>query len=145
MGLSISVIPDPAASIRAFEGVAALAARRAQSLDENGDPPLAEVDALAEAGLLSLPFSSALGGAGLASGQAATRTLAPALRILGRGSLPLGRLYEGHVNAIRLVETYGSVAQRSRMADEARRGALLAFGLPTRTTTACGFVLREAL
>jgi alkylation response protein AidB-like acyl-CoA dehydrogenase len=124
MGLSTAVIPDPTASIRAFEAVAALAARRAQSLDENGEPPLTELEALADAGLLSLPFSPALGGAGLASGQTAARTLAPALRILGRGSLPLGRLYEGHVNAIRLVEAYGSVEQRSRMADEARRGAL---------------------
>jgi alkylation response protein AidB-like acyl-CoA dehydrogenase len=110
------------ASIRA---IGAVAARRAQSLDENGNPPRVEVEAFPKAGLLSPPFSSALGGVGLASGRVAARTLAPALRILGRASLPLGRLYEGNVNAVRLVETYGSVAQGSRMADEARRGALI--------------------
>lgn len=124
MGLSTAVASYPDTLLGAFESVAALAAQRAQSLDETGGFPIAEQEALADAGLLSRPFSPLLGGSGLARGQAAAQTLAPALRILGRGSLPLGRLYEGHVNAIRLVETYGSVSQRARMADEARRGAL---------------------
>jgi alkylation response protein AidB-like acyl-CoA dehydrogenase len=142
MGLLTAVISDLDTSLRAFEAVAALAARRAQSLDENGSFPNAEMEALAEGDLLSRPFSPALGGAGLARGQAAARTLAPALRILGRASLPLGRLYEGHVNAIRLVETYGSVSQCSRMADEARRGAL--FGVWAADETEEGLRIRPS-
>jgi alkylation response protein AidB-like acyl-CoA dehydrogenase len=98
MGLSRAVVSDPMAWVPAFEAVAALAAQGAQALDECGGPQLAEVEALAEAGLLSLPFSPALGGVGLARGEAAARMLPVAFRILGRASLPLGRL---HLLAIR--------------------------------------------
>ena len=122
MGVSTARVSEQTTSVTAFERVAALATRRAQALDEAGEP-LAEVEALAETGLLTLPFSPSFGGGGLACGEAAARILPMALRVLGRASLPLGRLYEGHVNAIRLVESYGSIAQRARMADEARRGA----------------------
>ena len=124
MGISTARVLEPTTSVTGFEKVAALAAGHAQALDESGGPPLAELEALAETGLLSLPFSPAFGGEGLACGEAAARMLPMALRVLGRASLPLGRLYEGHVNAIRLVENYGSIAQRARMADEARQGAL---------------------
>jgi alkylation response protein AidB-like acyl-CoA dehydrogenase len=124
MGFSTSVVPDPTASVSAFEAVATIAHEGAQTLDERSGFPLAELGALAGADLLRAPFSPALGGAGLACGEAAARVLPAGLRILGRASLPLGRLYEGHVNAIRLVETYGSHAQRARMAGEAGRGAL---------------------
>jgi alkylation response protein AidB-like acyl-CoA dehydrogenase len=142
MGLSTKVVPDRTTSVPALEAVAALAAGRAESLDDCGGPLLAEVEALAEAGLLSLPFSPALGGAGLARGETAARMLPAALRILGRASLPLGRLYEGHVNAIRLVEIYGSDAQRCRMADEARRGAL--FGVWAADENEAGLRVRPS-
>jgi alkylation response protein AidB-like acyl-CoA dehydrogenase len=141
MGLSTAVVPGPMAWVPAFEAVAALAALGAQALDECGGPQLAEVEALAEAGLLILPFSPAFGGADLARGEAAARMLPAALRILGRASLPLGRLYEGHVNAIRLVETYGSNPQRYRMADEARRGAL--FGVWAADENEAGLRVRS--
>jgi alkylation response protein AidB-like acyl-CoA dehydrogenase len=124
MGLATAHVLETSDPIAAFEAVAAIASERAQALDDGGGPPLAELKALAQFGLLSIPFSHAFGGAGLACGEEAARRLPSALRILGRASLPIGRLYEGHVNAIRLVETYGSVMQRARMADEARRGAL---------------------
>ena len=69
----------------AFDKVAALATRRAQALDEAGEP-LAELEALAETGLLTLPFSPSFGGGGLACGEAAARILPMALRVLGRAS-----------------------------------------------------------
>ncbi len=35
------------------------------------------------------------------------------LKAIGRGSLPAGRIYEGHVNALHLIELYGTPAQKS--------------------------------
>ena len=108
----------------AVERVATLAASRAERLDAESAAPECEVEALATNGLLIAPFGAALGGAGIASGDPAARELPRCLSALGRASLPLGRLYEGHVNAVRLAETFGSAAQRRRMADEAQDGAL---------------------
>ena len=142
MGFSTARVLDLTTTLPAFDEAAALAAERSRALDESGAPPLAELEALANTGLLSLPFSPSFGGAGLALGEAAARTLPTALRVLGRASLPLGRLYEGHVNAIRLVETYGSIAQRARMADEARQGAL--FGVWAADENEQGLRIRYA-
>jgi alkylation response protein AidB-like acyl-CoA dehydrogenase len=52
--------------------------------------------------------------------------LARALRLIGRASLPLGRLYEGHVNALRLVQRYGAPAQSWMAARDAAAGQLFA-------------------
>lgn len=46
------------------------------------------------------------------------------LRGVGRASLPLGRLYEGHVNALLLVSAYGSAAQRAGAAQDVAAGRL---------------------
>jgi alkylation response protein AidB-like acyl-CoA dehydrogenase len=125
MGISKLRSVDLGDPISAFDRAAAIAAHGAQRLDEISGPPKAEVGALFEARLLSVPFSAAFGGIGLARGDAAARLLPGALRCLGRASLPLGRLYEGHVNAVRLLETYGSRPQTAGMAEEVRLGALL--------------------
>ena len=44
--------------------------------------------------------------------------------MIGRGSLPLGRLYEGHVNAIKLVRLYGSASNVALLRAEADAGRL---------------------
>jgi hypothetical protein len=46
------------------------------------------------------------------------------LRRIGRASLSVGRLVEGHANALLLIALYGSAAQRRRTAQEAARGCL---------------------
>lgn len=46
------------------------------------------------------------------------------LRLVGRASLPLGRLYEGHVNAVRLVLRRGDAAQAQQAAHDLRSGHL---------------------
>ncbi len=46
------------------------------------------------------------------------------LRIIGGGSLSLGRLYEGHVNAVRLVVAYGAAAQMAILVAEIDAGRL---------------------
>lgn len=50
------------------------------------------------------------------------------LRVLyatGRQDLPLGRLLEGHVDAVQIVRRYGSEAQVARLHDALRTGAVL--------------------
>ncbi len=46
------------------------------------------------------------------------------LSVIGQGSLPLGRLYEGHVNAVKLVRLYGSAANVALLQAEADAGRL---------------------
>lgn len=45
------------------------------------------------------------------------------LRIVGRADLSLGRLYEGHVNALALFDWYGSPAQHARLERDLEHGA----------------------
>ncbi len=46
------------------------------------------------------------------------------MRLVGRASLPLGRLFEGHVNALALISAYGTAEQRVRAAQDVREGRL---------------------
>lgn len=46
------------------------------------------------------------------------------LRRIGRASLSVGRLVEGHVNALKLIELYGDTEQKRRAADDAEAGAI---------------------
>ena len=51
-------------------------------------------------------------------------SLSEILRSIGSGSLPLGRLLEGHVNALELVLRYGNHQSIEVVAEEARAGKL---------------------
>ena len=79
---------------------------RAGAYDEDGAFPAADVDALRESGLLTAAMPSKRGSAELTG-----VSLSEALRSIGSGSLPLGRLFEGHVNALELVLRYGNREQ----------------------------------
>jgi alkylation response protein AidB-like acyl-CoA dehydrogenase len=103
---------------------AQLATARAEALDENVAPPVDDIATLHDSGLLIAPFAPRLGGAGVARGTPAARLLLPILRMIGAANLSLGRLYEGHVNAVGLVAAYGTSEQSEIMAEEARCGAL---------------------
>jgi alkylation response protein AidB-like acyl-CoA dehydrogenase len=104
--------------------VAALARRRASVLDRDGAFPEQEIAALAGEGLLAASLPVRLGGIGLGRDTDGAAMLARVLMRLGAGSLPLGRLFEGHVNAIGLVLEYGDSAQQRRAAADARAGCL---------------------
>ena len=111
---------DPGRQIHTLRRILPAIAARAPALDVDGAFPAEDVAALRDAGLLAAPLPEALGGAGLGTDPAA---LAEALRLVGRASLPLGRLYEGHVNALRLVLRHGDAEQRDAAAADARDGA----------------------
>jgi alkylation response protein AidB-like acyl-CoA dehydrogenase len=92
---------------------------RASAYDEDGAYPAADVNALHESGLLAAVLPVRCGGAGLSG-----LCLSEVLQSIGSGSLPLGRLFEGHVNALELVLRYGNQEQVDLVAEEARAGKL---------------------
>jgi alkylation response protein AidB-like acyl-CoA dehydrogenase len=99
--------------------VADRAFANADRYDGDGAYPFDDVAALQESRLLSAVMPREFGGERLAGSA-----LCDVLRQIGSGSLPLGRLYEGHVNALGLVLRYGSREQVLLVAKEAGEGRL---------------------
>lgn len=116
---------------------------RAARLDGEGGLPGEDVAALGAAGLLAAPLPRALGGLGWGSEPGGTGPLMRALRRIGRASLPLGRLFEGHVNALRLVAAYGTPEQAEGAAADARAGRL--FGVWAAEVPERGLVLEKGM
>jgi alkylation response protein AidB-like acyl-CoA dehydrogenase len=104
---------------RSARDVAEKAFARAADYDEDCAYPAADVAALHEAGFLTAVLPVKYGGAGLTG-----LSLSEVLRSIGSGSLPLGRLFEGHVNALELVLRYGIHQRVELVAEEARAGKL---------------------
>jgi len=123
------------AEVEAAQAVARVAFARAGDNDCDGAFPDADIAELRRAGLLAAPLPREDGGAELSATE-----LCEMLRRIGSGSLALGRLYEGHVNALGLVQRFGTSTQRVRIAAEARQGQL--FGV-WNTDDAAGLRLVE--
>ncbi len=116
----------PATPAGAEAAAARLAPRlfeQAAAADVEGGFPTESFADLAAAGLLAVALPAALGGAGL-DAPAATLPLLRVLQSIGRGNLAVGRVYEGHLNALLLIQQLGSPAQVARYAAEARAGHL---------------------
>ncbi|MBW4024334.1 MAG: acyl-CoA/acyl-ACP dehydrogenase [Proteobacteria bacterium] len=88
--------------------------------------PAEAIRRLAEAGALTAPLPIASGGLGLGTERHRGRVLLDFLHLLGQASLPLGRLVEAHVNALRIVARYGNTAQQTVVSAAVRDGALFA-------------------
>lgn len=127
-------------AVSAAREVAALAASRAEAQDRDDGFPAEDILSLHRLGLLAAPVPAAEGGAGLGEEPGAA-TLAEVLRLVGYGSLALGRLYEGHVNALQLIGRYGEAGQRTRLFSDARDGHL--FGVWNTEPAKGGLVLGE--
>lgn len=106
--------------------VSRAAPARAAALDREGAFPVEDMAALAAEGLLAACVPRHLGGAGLGSDALGSPELLAVLRLVGRGNLSLGRVYEGHVNAWRLIARHGTELQQRRLAEDARAGRLFA-------------------
>ena len=110
-------------ALSAAREVAEIAASRADAQDRDDGFPAEDVADLARNGLLAAPIPRAEGGAGLGE-EPESGILADVMRLVGYGSLALGRLYEGHVNALQLVARYGTSDQRTRLFEDATAGHL---------------------
>lgn len=106
--------------VRAMEG-------RAGPLDAAAAIPAEDVAALGAAGLVMAPLPCRVGGMGMGTEPQAAGAVFAALRALGRGNLSVARLFEAHVNVVRLVVRFGTPAQVDQVAGVCRAGAL--FGL----------------
>ena len=116
-------LATPAQAEAAAAQVAPRLFAQAAETDVPGSFPTQEFDWLRAAGLLTVALPNRLGGAGL---EVSTATL-PLLRTLqhiGRGNLAVGRVYEGHLNALLLIQQLGNATQVARYAADARAGLL---------------------
>lgn len=100
--------------------IADYCAANASAVDRNGAFPVREFKLIAEGGLLAAPLQRELGGLGLGIEASVTRELLILLKQIGRGNLSVGRVYEGHVNALQLVQTFGTREQIEQFAADAR-------------------------
>ena len=99
--------------------IAADAAAGAAAIDREDAFPVREFAALGASGLLGAPLSRLLGGLGLGTARGGMEALLHILTTLGWGNLSLARLYEGHVNALGLIQTFGTPDQARRLARDA--------------------------
>jgi alkylation response protein AidB-like acyl-CoA dehydrogenase len=99
-----------------------LAAHAALS-DQEGSFPAAELDWLRDAGLLVAPLQAQWGERPVALGTQLEAQL-KTLKHVGRGNLAIGRVYEGHVNALQLLQRFGQPDQVERWAADAAAGHL---------------------
>ncbi|TGE26020.1 acyl-CoA dehydrogenase [Hymenobacter aquaticus] len=98
-------------------------AAQAAATDQEGGFPTQEFQWLRAAGLLAAPLASALGGADLMV-PAHTLALLRTLKHIGRGNLAVGRVFEGHANALQLLQRYGRPEQIRRWAADVHVGHL---------------------
>ena len=97
-------------------------AENASAIDRDGAFPADEFRLLYEHGLLAAPLSPKLGGVGVGILPGTTPALLSLLRHIGRGNLAVGRLYEGHVNALLLLQKFGTQDQQAAWAEDVHAG-----------------------
>lgn len=85
--------------------------------------PQESVETLRSAGLHRLFAPPESGGESFANARAENAALLDVLRLIGRADLSLGRIFEGHVNALKLFAWFGSAEQKAMLASSLRRGA----------------------
>jgi len=117
--LTISTAPPnqtAAQVLRSARTIATFCAEHAPEIDDDDRYPALEMGRIGDAGLLSAPLRRSLGGLGLGCEPGGMADLLRLLTILGFGNLAVARLYEGHVNALLLIQEFGSPEQIERAA-----------------------------
>jgi alkylation response protein AidB-like acyl-CoA dehydrogenase len=99
---------------------------RARELDCMAAFPSDDIAALRGHGALLAPLPLRHGGLGLGTEPDGALGLFDLLRLIGSGNLSVGRIFEGHVNALQLICRYGDEAQMARAAEDAASGHLFA-------------------
>jgi alkylation response protein AidB-like acyl-CoA dehydrogenase len=115
--------------------VLAAVAEDAERLDRESAFPEDAIEALRKTGVLRSPLSRDLGGLGLGTTETGTAGVTTLLRSIGRANLSLGRIFEGHLNALRLITRYGTQAQIQGAAADAASGHLFAIWATEKPAT----------
>lgn len=99
---------------------------RATEVDSQGLDLDVEIDLLRKTGFLSACAPCAYGGQGLGcdSDPGSVLMAFAVLRALGRATLSVARLYEGHMNAVKLVMLYASETQKAQLLPRLAEGQL---------------------
>ena len=84
------------------------------------------IERLRDVGGLLAPLPERYGGLGMGCSSEGAKALSVLLQQIGGWSLSLGRLFEGHVNALQLITLYGEDDQILAVAQDAARGDLFA-------------------
>ncbi len=100
-------------------------AQRAADADAGNVDLGADIEALRSAGYLIAALPAYAGGYAWGLSSHSVTALSNVLRAFGRANLSMARLYEGHVNAIKLVWLYGNGAQQTELFEKVRRGTLM--------------------
>jgi alkylation response protein AidB-like acyl-CoA dehydrogenase len=100
--------------------IADFCAENAAKIDCSGAFPVQEFELIARAGLLTAPLAPKWGGLGLGIDASSISELLTILTKIGRANLAVGRIYEGHVNALQLIQTFGTPTQIEAAATAAR-------------------------
>jgi alkylation response protein AidB-like acyl-CoA dehydrogenase len=108
---------------RALE-ISDFCAANAANVDVNGAFPQKEFELITEAGLLTAPLQRDYGGWGAGFDASVTDETLMLLKHIGRGNLAVGRVYEGHVNALQLIQTLATAEQIQKYASDARNGKI---------------------
>lgn len=85
-------------------------AQNAAKIDHEGYFPVEEFEYMKNTGL----FAITLPGNSLSFENNKTAGLLKLLKQIGKASLPVGRIYEGHINALYLIHLFGLPAQQQR-------------------------------
>ena len=86
--------------------------------------PRDTLEAIKTHGFLAAPLPRSEGGLSLSIAEGTNAALLTILKELGRANLVVGRVYEGHVNALQLTYLYGSPEQSAGVARDALGGHL---------------------
>jgi alkylation response protein AidB-like acyl-CoA dehydrogenase len=100
--------------------------RNASRLDRENEFPITEIQELNLAGALAAVLPVHSGALGMGTEDCGALYLYDVLRGIGRGNLAVGRIFEGHINAIVLIALYGNEEQLAQASHDALSGHLFA-------------------
>jgi alkylation response protein AidB-like acyl-CoA dehydrogenase len=119
---NLTLIPEKELGIKNLRkravDVVAFCAENACKIDYIEAFPVEEFKRIAEAELLSAPLRDERGGLGLGIDSSSVVDLLMLLKDIGRANLTVGRIYEGHVNALQLIQTFGTPEQIEDCAED---------------------------
>ncbi len=121
--LSAARCGEPPTWLERLGSFSAFCEERAAEADESSSPHPAVLKAFHAFGVLMAPFSSQSGGRDLLDPES-WELFFHSLRTLGGADLSIGRLFEGHANAIDLVGRYGTPSQIEALASAVSLGAM---------------------